>query len=151
MWLTLIIPQIVFSFITSPCNVNSCWVDPTRDREHSTTSVGVSQPTWPPDISLHAKGAHLLLHTLKGDVLTGCRTGWSQRNTIFSVVTNSVLIPALFEVLCLLCCNTRKSFLQATLSHLALPTVSLIYQFFIFFSWVCLDAKEISPFLIQHP
>lgn len=105
-WLTLIIPRIVCSFTTSACNVNLCLIDTIHNREWSTTSVGVSQDTWPPDILLYAKGAHLLLHTLKGDVLnplhsspvqlTGCKSGWSQGNTYFSVVTNAVLITALF-------------------------------------------------------
>lgn len=105
-WLTLIIPQIVCSFTTSACNVNLCLIDTIHNREGSTTSAGVSQDTRPPDLPLRAKGAQLLLHTLKGDVLTplhsspvqltGCRSGWSQGNTYFSVVTNAVLITALF-------------------------------------------------------
>lgn len=113
-----------------------------------------------PDISFHAKGAHLLQHTWKDNVLTPLHSSSAQLTADLGGA-REILIFLMWLMLfsslqffkslafCLLYCNTLNSFLQATFSHLALPTVCL--TFFISFSSVCLDAKRMSPFLIQHP
>lgn len=138
--------------------VNLCTIDGICSREWALPQSGFLRgDTWPPGTPLHAGGAPVLPHILKGRVpaalcssparLGGAReisAFWFWLRHFWSLL---LLKPLAF---CPLYRNTLKSSLQATFFHLALPTVSLM-MFFISFSNLNLDAERMSPFLIQHP